>query len=188
MLFTKKYLESLQSKKTIRERIESKIIINENGCWNYSGGKDRCGYGRIKIGKHSIGAHKAYFIMVIGDYDQDSLELLHSCDNPSCVNPEHISTGTHKENMHDCINKGRHTCQTKSRHERSGGVLVIASTRQMALWNGDKTYSGKECKKHESNSIRITANGACVLCNSMYNKGKRKDVQKWSMKCALIIK
>lgn len=185
MLFTKSYLDSFSSRTSLLERILSKTIIDKSGCWIFTGGKDRCGYGRLKIGPHNVGAHKVCYIMIMGDYDQDKFELLHSCDNPSCVNPAHLSPDTHKANMYDCLSKGRHVCQNRHSSESPNGIIMYQTSRTLALVNGDKIYGGKVCKLHPENKLRITGNGACIICNAIYTKSKRLNVQTWSRKCVL---
>lgn len=85
--------------------------VLDNGCINYTGNKDQYGYGRFKIGGRNLGAHKVSYILHEGDYDQDNLELMHTCDNRSCINPKHMRPATHTENIQDCIDKGRHSSQ-----------------------------------------------------------------------------
>ncbi|MCH0685591.1 HNH endonuclease [Escherichia coli] len=199
-MFTVEYLKSLEVRKTLAERINGKILKNcDSGCWVFKGKKDRCGYGVMRIGPHTLGAHKISYLINVGDYDQDNLELMHSCDNPSCVNPEHLFPVTHKENMHDCLRKGRHTCQNhvcnrliyknksieKKKAIKKIKFISLWSSRQVAISNGDKLYGGSFCKIHEKNNLRLTSNGFCYLCQAEYHKRKRKNKLVHTMKCVL---
>ena len=97
-------------------RFMSKVDIpkNINQCWEWKANKDKDGYGRFKIkiernGKmvfRNIGAH----IFMCEHYQgeiQKGLIVMHSCDNPSCVNPSHLSIGTYAQNSQDRDRKGR---------------------------------------------------------------------------------
>lgn len=80
-----------------------------NECWNWIGTKLN-GYGRFSIGSKesgSDGAHRISWRMHNNAEIQDGMVVMHSCDNPSCVNPSHLSLGTYKENTADMIAKGR---------------------------------------------------------------------------------
>ncbi len=73
-------------------------------CWNWQNGTAR--YGDFRVGKAMYKANRvAYFL----HYKKDPLdfEVMHSCDNPRCCNPAHLSLGTHFENMQDMAEKGR---------------------------------------------------------------------------------
>lgn len=106
MPFTKAELLSCKSRKPILDRLMSKSFFNEYGCQIYTGSLDRSGYGVFKVGKRNLGAHKVMYIMTVGDFDQDKYEMLHSCHNPACINPKHLSVGTHKENIYQTIERG----------------------------------------------------------------------------------
>ena len=80
-----------------------------NGCWLWLAGK--CGpsnnpYGRFQFKKKSVRAHRASYELFIKRIPKGQL-VLHSCDVPLCVNPEHLFLGTHSENMRDRDRKGR---------------------------------------------------------------------------------
>lgn len=75
-------------------------------CWLWKRGKDKAGYGKITINKFPVGAHVISYLLYNGAIP-DMLHVCHSCDNPQCVNPEHLWLGTHQDNMKDRDKKGR---------------------------------------------------------------------------------
>lgn len=86
--------------------------VDKNGpghCWSWTGTKDQHGYGNIlRAGRGSalIKAHRAS-LELHGNPPPTDKVVMHSCDNPNCVNPEHLRIGTQKENIRDCAQKGR---------------------------------------------------------------------------------
>lgn len=81
-------------------------------CWLWTGTR-RAGYGLVSAGGRQQGAHRIAYELEHGCAIPDGLDVLHSCDNPSCVNPRHLSIGTHTDNMRDMAAKGRNRCRTK---------------------------------------------------------------------------
>ena len=81
-----------------------------NECWEWLGAKDKDGYGTftiLKDGKRlKFRVHRISYLLEIGKFDFKLL-VLHTCDNPPCVNPKHLFLGTHLDNTRDCIRKGR---------------------------------------------------------------------------------
>lgn len=87
----------------------AKGIVKTDGCWIWKLSKDKNGYGifRGMIGKIEFTkAHRYSYALHTGDM-LIGMQALHSCDNPSCVNPAHLSSGTNADNMRDKIQKGR---------------------------------------------------------------------------------
>lgn len=76
------------------------------GCIEWTGSKDAKGYGQLRINRKAVKAHRYAWERVNGKIP-DGLLIRHKCDNPRCVNIEHLETGTHKDNVDDMDGRGR---------------------------------------------------------------------------------
>jgi len=95
------------------ERLKEKCILSSSGCWEWTAGKNAGGYGRITFkGKVTL-AHRLSYQTFCGPIP-DGVYVCHHCDNPSCINPDHLWLGTNSDNILDCSKKGRHPLHNKS--------------------------------------------------------------------------
>lgn len=81
-------------------------IEKTDGCWLWKGTRNNMGYGWFHYQGKSFLAHRYSFELAFGKIPHGLL-VLHHCDHPLCVNPEHLFLGTQADNMHDMISKGR---------------------------------------------------------------------------------
>lgn len=96
-------------------------------CIEFSGLKDSHGYGKkFKNGKHWK-AHRLAWVQVNGHIPA-GMKVLHRCDNPACVNVEHLFLGSNKDNSQDMVAKGRHHNQKKT-HCKQGHEYDEKNTR-----------------------------------------------------------
>ena len=76
------------------------------GCWLWRGVTDRGGYGVTSVGHKNLKAHRVMWELEHGPIPS-GLVVCHRCDVRACVNPDHMFLGTHRDNNHDMMRKGR---------------------------------------------------------------------------------
>ena len=100
------------------DRVKAQTIIKENGCHEFTGSKNEYGYGRIHQNKKLVFVHRAVYEKVHGEIPK-GMVIMHSCDNPSCINIHHLSANNQSENIKDMYSKGRGLNLAGSKHGMS---------------------------------------------------------------------
>lgn len=88
-----------------KSRLLAGYKVMESGCWEWQKGKESRGYGVISFGRKTYKAHRMTYEHFVGPIPV-GMFILHKCDNRSCVNPDHLRPGTHKENMAEMAERG----------------------------------------------------------------------------------
>ncbi len=104
-----RYERRKKPRPTPEQRFWPKVDKTGNkGCWQWTSTLDYTGYGRFHVSPQQRGAmaHRYSYELHYGSIPE-GFDCLHKCDNPACVNPDHLFLGTHQDNMTDMVKKGR---------------------------------------------------------------------------------
>ncbi len=106
---------------SLQERFEDKVeLIPFSTCHFWNACANHRGYGQISIGAKMVSAHRASYELYV-DKIPEGMHVLHKCDNPPCVNPDHLFLGTNYDNVKDRDSKGR---QVSAKGEDNPGAKL----------------------------------------------------------------
>jgi transposase-like protein len=151
---TEKGRASLSSpRSTIESRFWSKVCFGP-GCWAWTSLIDDQGYGRLLVkGKKAL-VHRVSYELFSGAPIPAGAVVMHDCDNPRCVRPDHLRLGTQKENMADAARRGRMAAQAVM-HCPRGHPYSEENTRHAA---GRRMC--RQCNRDRLRTNRQKRNGA----------------------------
>lgn len=141
------------------EKFKSSVLVTPSGCWEWQKSRNARQYGVFCTNGTRFMAHRWSYAFHIGPVPSGYF-VCHKCDNPPCVNPEHLFVGTHQDNMNDAKSKGRMSVPKpalrkefcKRGHKLSGynSFVNTASGRRQCRKCKSITYKewAKKNKKH----------------------------------------
>jgi transposase len=108
----------------------------EDECWEWQGALSQGGYGKIKINGKHWRAHRYAYKLAASEPGERI--VCHHCDNPSCVNPNHLYAGSHKDNAEDRVDRGR---QARGEEHKVSKLSREQVLHARALYRGyEKTF------------------------------------------------
>jgi len=128
------------SKRTPAERFWKHVAVIDDdvSCWLWTGATDTAGYGRFRLAHERRGVVRASrFSWEITYGHPGDLHVLHKCDTPLCVRPDHLFLGTQRDNMRDAVAKGRHRHACFHGEDHPGCKLTDADVREIRKLRAD---------------------------------------------------
>lgn len=112
-------------------------IPRQNGCITYLGAISKNGYGVFDINRKSHSAHRISYKIFVGKIPEGKM-VLHKCDNPKCVAPQHLFIGTAKDNVKDMIEKKRNHSNAGENHGMAKLTLTQVNQIRSLIIKGIK--------------------------------------------------
>lgn len=134
------------------KRFQAKTVVGAGNCWLWTGALNRCGYGIVSALGRKLKAHQLAWEFHYGS--RRNLHVLHRCDVPACVNPEHLWLGTHQDNMKDMDAKRRRRVAVGARH---GTKTCPESWANREERGGHVTHPERVLKGEAVKTAKLTA-------------------------------
>lgn len=124
---------------TPQEYIERSVVKDDAGCWIWQRSKQKRGYGTMQFKGKTMQAHRFSYQTLVGQIPEGML-VLHRCDVPLCINPEHLFLGTDEDNLNDCYAKGRRKGMSLERAKELKAMMDSYSIKQLSQLTGVAPY------------------------------------------------
>lgn len=126
-----------------KKKIKKFTYINtRTGCWEWQKCKDEHGYGFISYRGKQLKCHRVSWMVFKGDIPKDAC-VLHKCDNPKCINPDHLYLGNMKDNVRDMMERGRNGYGVMDGMKHPNAKF----TDEDVLWIRKQTYTTHICQE-----------------------------------------
>jgi hypothetical protein len=138
-------------RENVEDRFWGKVAVSTehfyNGipCWEWQACSDIDGYGIFRLNNKNEKSHRFSFTLKYGEII-NGLFVCHHCDNPSCVNPDHLFLGTHQDNVDDMVSKGRN----------------LTGDKHWAKTNPEKLAKGERSASVKYPGLRKGENNGCA--------------------------
>jgi hypothetical protein len=126
----------------------------DDECWEWTAAKSSKGYGQFALNKIAKSTHRISYIIHKGEIP-DGLMICHTCNNPPCINPNHLYAGTSSDNMEQSVREMRHHEQSKT-HCKNGHEFTEENTFLRVRKGRGITRVCRECKR-KSDRQRVKA-------------------------------
>lgn len=162
--------------KTTAENFWSRV--DKSGiCWIWTGAKVGMGYGKVGFEGKTQRAHRVAWKLTF-DTIPNGVCVCHKCDNPPCVNPDHLFLGTYADNNADMRAKGRARCST---HPRPSGDAHYSRTNPEKLARGEQ----HGCAKLTGDKVRLLRQSYAVGDVSLQQLATELDMSKTAIHRAI---
>lgn len=125
------YGKAFPGRMDMAERFWSKVERSDEGCWLWQAGTLKFGYGMFSMPGHDgrpVLAHRIAYMLTYGEIPE-GLNVLHRCDVPPCVRPDHLFLGTQGDNVRDMYAKGRGGERGLAGERHHAAILTEAGVR-----------------------------------------------------------
>lgn len=141
----------IQTQTTTQKFLEKIDVDKTSHCWTWTAQKDKDGYGTMMVNinhkQKRMRAHRLSWQLYNHKEVPKGLLVLHHCDNPSCVNPDHLFLGTAKDNTQDMVKKGRKGYNNIGGERHPKARLDNEKVIQIRELYATKKYTQKELGK-----------------------------------------
>lgn len=136
------HVPKIEIHKTNANARDFEYEIDKNGCWICTSHANENGYPWARMHVKDL-IHRHVYRLKTGNWDIDGIVIRHTCDNPRCINPDHLIAGTHADNVRDRVERNRSA--VGERHGRS----KLTEAQVMEIINDDHTPKTTLARKHK---------------------------------------